>query len=116
MTRTRTILTIAAAAGLCAALLGLVDQPARARPPADSEVSCVNWCFDHNKTDHSRSICLNGCECHYHGNLCASTGRTEADSRATPPNLVGQELPELTPVAPNDAATTPKRRPARTPN
>ena len=114
--RARTILTITVAAGLAAALIGLAGQPARARPPTESEVGCVNWCFDHNKTDHSRSLCLNGCECYYRGNLCPATGRTEADSRATPPNLVEQGTTELTPVSPKDAATTPKRRPARTPN
>jgi hypothetical protein len=36
----------------------------------DSEVACVNWCFDHNTSTVNRDKCLNKCECYYHGDLC----------------------------------------------
>jgi hypothetical protein len=51
---------------------------------ADSEVACVNWCFDHNKTTPSRDQCLNQCECYYHGNLCARGNFGTVPLNATP--------------------------------
>ena len=115
MTRTRTIMAIAVAIGLAAGFIGLAGSPADARPRGDSETACVNWCFDH-RDGVERNKCLNGCECYYHGDLCARSDRAAVAARAMPPDLAAQATENVTPVAPRDAAGATKRRPARTPN